>query len=250
MRSSSAVRAVLFDLDDTLFDHHHCARTALGMLHRRHDCFRSLEFAAFEQAHGRYLEELHQVVLAGRLDLDSARHERFRRLYAHAGVTADQETVGAAATAYRQEYMAARTAVAGAEALLAQVRRHARVGVVSNNLRDEQDEKLRHCGLDRFVDVLVVSEEVGAAKPDPEIFRVALDRLECSPDEAVMVGDSWAADIVGARQLGIRAVWFNRGSRPAPEPESLIQEIAAFEPVEDAIGVILGSRLPGGPGSS
>lgn len=250
MRSSSAVRAVLFDLDDTLFDHDLCARRALGVLHGRHACFRAVAFAALEQAHGRYLEELHQEVLGGRLDLDAARSERFRRLYAHAGVTADQETVAAAATAYRQEYLAARTAVAGAEALLAQLRGQARVGVVSNNLRDEQEEKLRHCGLDRFVDVLVVSEEVGAAKPDPEIFRVALQRLECSAAEAVMVGDSWAADIVGARRLGIRAIWFNRGDRPAPEPESLIQEIVAFEPVEDAIEVILGSRVPVGPASS
>ena len=120
----------------------------------------------------------------------------------------------------------------------------------SCHLTVEQEEKLRHCGLDRFVDVLVVSEEVGASKPGPEIFRVALERLECSADEAVMVGDSWAADIAGASRLGIRAVWFNRGRRPAPEPESLIQEIAAFEPVEDAIEVILGSRSPGGPGSS
>ena len=241
---------MLFDLDDTLFDHHHCARTALGMLHGRHDCFRSLEFAAFEQAHGRYLEELHEAVLEGRLDLDAARHERFRRLYAHAGVTADQETVGAAASAYRQAYMAARTAVAGAEALLAQVRAHARVGVVSNNLRDERRRSFATVDSTALLTCSWSQRRLALQNLILEIFRVALERLECSADEAVMVGDSWAADIVGASGLGIRAVWFNRGRRPAPEPELLIQEIAAFEPVEDAIEVILGSRSPGGPGSS
>ncbi|MCA1561661.1 MAG: HAD-IA family hydrolase [Acidobacteria bacterium] len=241
-------RAVLFDLDDTLFDHYLCTRTALGVLHNRHECFRALDFATFEHAHGQYLEELHQSVLEGRLDLDAARTERFKRLYARAGVKADPEMVATAAAAYRHEYKAARTAVAGAEGLLTRVRDYARIGVVSNNVREEQEEKLRHCGLDRFVDALVVSEEVGAAKPDPEIFRVALERLACSADQAVMVGDSWAADIAGARRLGMRAIWFNRGRRPSPEPESLIQEITAFEPVEDAIEVIFGGDLPGAQG--
>ena len=90
--------------------------------------------------------------------------------------------------------------------------------VVSNNLLEEQQEKLRACGMDRFVDVLVVSEEVGVAKPERRIFEVALERAQVRADEAVMIGDSWANDVEGARAAGIRAVWFTRDGRAALDP--------------------------------
>ena len=59
------VNAVLFDLDDTLFDHEQAARAALASVHRSHKTFTLWPFDAFEQAHARALEELHVDVLTG-----------------------------------------------------------------------------------------------------------------------------------------------------------------------------------------
>ena len=212
------VRAVLLDLDDTLFDHQHCAREALAEVTGLHPCFAGVAPATLEQAHGRILEELHLEVLAGRLNLDAARVERFRRLYEAAGVEAAADLAARTAAAYRERYIAARQPVAGAEAFLAAVRARATVVIVSNNLVEEQQAKLRECGLDRYVDVLVVSEEAGVSKPEPRIFEIALGRARVGPDEAVMVGDSWTNDVEGARAAGIRAVWFNRDGSDAPDP--------------------------------
>ena len=88
---------------------------------------------------------------------------------------------------------------------------------MSNNLFDEQREKLEECGLAPFVDALVVSERVGVSKPDPAIFVAALDALQRRAGDAVMVGDSWSADIAGARAAGIHPIWFNPlgAKRPA-----------------------------------
>ena len=51
------------------------------------------------------------------------------------------------------------------------------------------------------------------AKPDPRIFAIALERLGCAAADAVMIGDSWPADIEGARAAGVRAIWFNRSGQ-------------------------------------
>jgi len=115
-----------------------------------------------------------------------------------------------------------------AGALLTRIRSRARVGIVSNNLLEEQAEKLRHCGLDRFIDTLVVSGEAGVSKPDPRIFRIALDRLGCEPAEAVMIGDSWTADVAGARAAGIRAIWFNPAGRE--RPDASVPRLASLAP--------------------
>ena len=233
------ITAVLFDLDDTLFDHRGCARDALAAVQGCHDRFRSMPFEALERAHARFLEELHVEVMLGRMPLEAARIERFRRLLEAVRVPSGDGLATRIAATYRDTYRTARRAITGAPALLAAVKAHAAIAIVSNNLREEQLEKLRTCGLDAFVDALVVSEEAGTSKPDPAIFRLALDRLHASAADAVMVGDSWAADVVGARAAGIRAIWFNPAGTPAPAGELAVPELRALEPVDGAMRMIL-----------
>lgn len=238
------VRAVLFDLDDTLFDHRESAGDALRRVQQSHDCFRDARFEAFERHHSRLLEELHPEVVAGRIGLDEAREERFRRLFERFGVAAPAEACAAAAKLYRAEYLAARRAVAGAEALLRAVRRRARVGIVSNNVLQEQQEKLEYCRLAPHVDALIVSAEAGVSKPDPGIFAIALDALGVRADEAVMVGDSWSADVVGARGAGIAAVWFNPLGVPAPDPGWRVAELRSLEATPETLRLLLGETAP------
>ncbi|MGH9408154.1 MAG: HAD-IA family hydrolase, partial [Vicinamibacterales bacterium] len=74
-------------------------------------------------------------------------------------------------------------------------------------------------------------EDVGVSKPDPLIFQIALDRLGIAPPDAIMVGDSWAADITGAARAGIAAVWFNRDRQPMPAEPAGVRQIHALAPV-------------------
>jgi putative hydrolase of the HAD superfamily len=231
--------AVLFDLDDTLFDHHHSARAALAGVHANFAS--SASFDDFERHHIHFLEEMHIEVLAGRVPLDDARRERFRRVFAALGLAIDEGTTDAVACAYRDGYMAARRAMDGAAALLAELRPHARVAVVTNNLLEEQQNKLEYCGLAPLVDALVASEDVGVSKPDPAIFRIALDRVGASKQDAVMVGDSWQADIAGAHAAGIRAVWFNPQRLPRPLPHYEVEEIHRLTPAAEVARRLLAS---------
>jgi YjjG family noncanonical pyrimidine nucleotidase len=230
------IRAVLFDLDDTLFDHRRSARAALEEVHRRHA---TVEFAALEHHHGRYLEEMHVEVLAGRIGLDDARRERFRKVFLALGVTLDPAEVDSVASAYRTGYMTNRRALDGAAALLAALRSHARIVIVTNNLLDEQRDKLQHCGLAPLVDALVASGDVGVSKPDPAIFGIALHRAGATAAEAVMVGDSWTSDIAGARGAGIRAVWFNPDRAPKPADPAGVTEIHSLEPAHALVRLLL-----------
>ena len=234
-------RAVLFDLDDTLFDHRFSARAALREVHARHAAH--ADFDAFERHHTRYLEEMHVEVLAGRIGLDAARRERFRRVFLALGVALDSSDVDAVASAYRHGYLQARRPIQGAVELLAAVRPLARVAIVSNNLVDEQREKLQFCGLAEYVDVLTVSEEAGASKPDPRIFEMALSRLDVAAIDAAMLGDSWAADVVGARRAGIRVVWFNPQRSAQPDEPAGVAAVHSLTPASTVISVLFEQRV-------
>jgi putative hydrolase of the HAD superfamily len=234
--------AVLFDLDDTLFDHQGCTRAALCALQARHAPFRAWSFDAFDAAHRALLEALHLDVLAGRLTVDEARLRRFRSLVEQSGGEPSDALVLAIAADYREVYVAHWQPVRGALALLQALHGRVATGVVTNNVAAEQHQKIDACGFRPLFDAIVISEEAGVSKPDPRIFEIALDRLGQPPQTAVMVGDAWGTDIEGAIAAGIRPVWFNRVGAASPDPT--VEEICSLEPAESVAAVILESRIP------
>lgn len=236
---AAAVRAVLCDLDDTLFDHAHASRCAVAELHRAVPEFGCWSVDDFADRHRETLEVMHLEVLAGRMSISAARIERFRRLLVAASAPGPGDLAPRIAGAYRGAYDIAWRAVPGALPLLRALK-HAGIqtAIVTNNIVSEQRLKIDRCGFTAFVDELVTSEEVGVQKPGAAIFHTALERLGVSPGEAVMLGDAWATDIEGARGAGIRAVWLNRLGTPTRDPA--VPELRSLEPVEDALEVIIG----------
>lgn len=236
------VKAVFFDLDDTLFDHQYSTRQGLQAICQAYPCFQQHPIDILFADYMRLLDEVHLHVLDGSLTKNEARRERFRRFFLlHAPETEDLVNVVEHATMlHRETYQASRQAVAGVVPLLNYLRGKVRIAVVTNNLVAGQVEKLSHLKLDHLVDELVTSEETGFIKPDPGIFRVALERVGCHAEEAVMIGDSWKSDVLGARQLGIRAIWLNRTGKACPDPE-LAVEIRAFEPLTEIASLITGT---------
>ena len=81
--------------------------------------------------------------------------------------------------------------------------------LITNGFQEVQDTKLSLSGMKPYFETLTVSEEVGVKKPNPEIFRYALNKAHAKPDESIMIGDEMAVDIDGARAAGIDQVFFN-----------------------------------------
>jgi FMN phosphatase YigB (HAD superfamily) len=230
------VTAVLFDLDDTLFDHSACTRIALADLRRQFPALAGMPAGAVEAEHRRLLEELHLQVLAGRMTVDDARVERFCQLLVLAGGKADASAAVEAAATYRSAYLAHWRPVEGAVGLLSALHGRVSTGVVTNNVAAEQRQKIAACGFGPLLDAVIISEEAGAAKPDPRIFRMALDQLRCEAGETVMIGDAWDTDIAGARAACIRPIWFNRFG--AASPDCSVTEVRSFVPLPSVLSVL------------
>jgi len=232
-------RGVLFDLDDTLFDHNHATVQALAALCVEEPALTRWPVAELHARHSALLEEVHAEVVAGRMTIPAARHQRFRRLL-EAATNADVLDARPAhlAAFYRAAYEQNWQPVPGAVALLTALRAGGlRVAIVTNNLVAEQREKLQRCHLDVLIDVLVTSEETRAPKPDPAIFQVALDQLQLAREDAVMIGDAWATDILGAQAAGIRPVWFNWRREASLDPS--VSELRSLEPTDDVVSQLV-----------
>ena len=101
--------------------------------------------------------------------------------------------------------------------LLGRLRERYRLGLVSN-FYGNLDAVCNEAGIAGLFDVVVDSTRVGFTKPDPRIFRRAIDALGVAPADATFVGDSPSRDMVGARNVGMPHVWLAGPGGPAVSP--------------------------------
>jgi putative hydrolase of the HAD superfamily len=115
--------------------------------------------------------------------------------------------------------------------VLREARRKVRhMGVISN-FTDALLKVLDFHQLSAYFDSVTYSQEVGFAKPDPRVFRRALGRAGCRPEDALHVGDSWESDYEGALDAGLGAVWLNRTERQSLRPCREIKDLTGLTPM-------------------
>ncbi len=114
---------------------------------------------------------------------------------------------------------------AESEQVLHRLKKNFRLGLITNGAPDIQGTKIDGSNLASFFETIIISGDHGFGKPDRRIFELALQRLEVAAHEAVMIGDSLNRDVAGARDAGIRTIWINRYHRtltdthPVPDIE-------------------------------
>jgi len=196
-------KAILFDLDDTLWP------IAPTILQAEETLFAWLREHAPRVAERFTIDTLRQArleMLAQRpelnLDLGKLRRAGLLAAFEHAGE--DPAKVEHAMT----QFFAARNAVIPFDDVvpgLIRLRDRVLIGSISNGNAD-----LRTIGLSHHFKVSVAAHELGVAKPDAAIFLAACRELGVAPEEAVYVGDDVLLDVQGAQRAGLRAVWMNR----------------------------------------
>lgn len=138
--------------------------------------------------------------------------------------------------AYRNDVRERLREVPGARTCLADLRAAGhRVVIVTNGAGEAQQHKVDELGLRELVDGVIVSGELGVAKPDPAIFEAAAGSIGQGLDGAWMVGDSAHHDIEGARRLGLRSVWIDRGRTWDPSLPSPTAVIGSLDQLAPAI---------------
>ena len=224
--------AVLFDLDDTLIDLQYARRHGLRAVQRVLPEIEEVALEELELVHDRQLTANYQRTLEDNLSDEEATLEHMYGICRRYGLKTDR--AGDAAAAYAHELQFHPRLIPGVEELLSALRGNVKIGVVTNGRSRHQRDKLEFFDL-LPLDIVAISEEVGAVKPNPEIFRYALEKL--GVERATMIGDSWERDVLGAIGIGMDAIWLNRYLRPCPD-RSLAAEINAFEPLKSILRLL------------
>ena len=197
---------VLLDLDLTLFDFHGSEIAAFA------DSITTvIDHDVDEDLFERYRvinRRVWAAVERAELTPSEAGRRRFEELFQEIGLT--EADPSAASQRFQSGLGRHGSLYDGAVEVLDALVERARLGLVTNGISEVQRSKVRRLELDRWFDTIVISDEVGVAKPDPVMFEIALDRLG-RPDRerTVMVGDSLSSDVAGANAAGIASCWYN-----------------------------------------
>ena len=207
------VRAVLFDLDHTLFDTEKTERHALR------EVARAVEVRLGPKAVASYREVNTHVwgeYRAGRITSKELRVLRFHLWLER--MDRDPAHARRLAPLYLDVFSSRGDLIAGAAAAVRGISRMGfRLGVVTNGIDRVQRRRLKASDLMDSFPVVVTSERAGFTKPDPRIMEIALKRLRLHPEEAVYVGDDPHVDGLAANRASMPFVWFNPGkTRPKP----------------------------------
>ncbi|MBU0596271.1 HAD-IA family hydrolase, partial [Candidatus Bipolaricaulota bacterium] len=120
--------------------------------------------------------------------------------------------------------------IEGAERLVSSLAGRARLALITNGFAAVQRSRFARSTLTPFFEAVVISEEVGAAKPDPAIFDEAFRQMgNPAKDEVLMIGDSLTADIRGGIDYGIDTCWFNPHGGETPTDLEVTYDIRALD---------------------
>jgi 5'-nucleotidase len=198
---------ILFDADDTLF--HFDAFSGLQLLFSRFDIiFTKQDYDEYQIVNkSLWVEYQNNNITAEQLQ-----NQRFNSWANKLQVLPQNLN-----TAFLEAMADICIPLVGASSLLAALKGKAKLGIITNGFTELQQTRLERTGLSDYFELLVISEQVGVAKPHVDIFLHALSAMGNPPRELVlMVGDNPDSDILGGINAGLDTCWINVDNRPAP----------------------------------
>ncbi len=194
--------AIFFDLDGTLFDLIACEReTVRRLLAQTYPTLDPAQSEDFLAAYAGISPGHWAKGLAAAATREEIVDGIFLAACAQTGV--DASALSRPATLYWRLFADVAVLEKGAGATLDALFVRYRLGLISNGYRDTQRPRLHAAGLTHYFQTIVVSDEVGWAKPDPRIFAYALAEMGIAPSAALYVGDSVSHDLAGALGAGL-----------------------------------------------
>ena len=198
-------KVLLFDADETLFDFKKSENIALEQAISDFDILYDPDhhlkiYGAINTAIWKEFEE-------GKITQNTLKVERFKRLSLELGINFDPQLFS---ERYMYHLAEASFLLDDVTALLDKLDGKLNLVILTNGLAYVQNRRIGKSSIAHYFSHIVISEEVGVAKPSPEIFEHTLKLIgQMDKSEVLMIGDSLTSDIKGGNNFGIDTCWYN-----------------------------------------
>lgn len=208
---------IFFDLDHTIWDFDRNAEETLNELYQTYK-LEQLGLKSCADFITTYTKNNHQLWAdyhLGKITKDFLRSERFNKTFIQLGVHPD-----AVPHQFEDDYVnispTKTNLFDGAENVLSYLQQKYTLHIISNGFKETTLTKMNRSNLNPYFENVIISEDVGVNKPNPIIFEYALDKAKALKEESIMIGDSLEADVYGALNFGMEAIFFNPLQKEKP----------------------------------
>jgi len=226
-------RWLIFDADGTLFDFRLGETIALQQTTRMHDVAYSSDL---HESYSAISAELWRQFELGEISLMHLRVVRFERLFAELGIDLEAES-------FNLDFMEAlgqqRQLLPGAEAVVRDLSSRFQLLLATNGIAVVQRPRFANSSIRRYFEDVVISDEIGVAKPQTGFMEEAFSRMgEPRKSEVLMIGDSLSSDIAGGVNFGVDTCWFNPNGLAldgSPKPTYEIADLTEIDAIVSGV---------------
>lgn len=202
------IKTIFFDLDNTLFDHMRAEQTTLKLLlDSKPELFAKVSREDFLRTYDKNNTILWKQMADGEISPGELKSLRFKMTFEELNLTPIDYSIFS--EKYLAIYLEQTFVVSNAVEILDYLKPKYSLGILSNGFPRVQESKLSRLNMQSYFEYKIYSEDVGVAKPYPGIFSAAANKSNSRPLETVYIGDSYENDIVGAKNFGWPAIFFN-----------------------------------------
>lgn len=199
---------LLFDADNTLLDFTKASKDALWATFTQHGrlCDEDI-YTTYKRVNNKVWTAFEQ----GKIDAVTLRYQRFELLFEE--INESQLSPQEFNRLYLDNLIHTSEAYEGVFELMEALKKKYRLSLVTNGLKEVQRPRLNKLKMSHYFDSIVVSDEIGVAKPHVDYFKHVYDSISNPPhkSEVMIVGDNLHSDILGGRDFGIKTCWISHG---------------------------------------
>jgi len=216
------IKALFFDIDDTLYDSSKLAKMA-----RKNSINAMIDAGLPEKDEVKVFEILKKIIKK----FGSNYPHHYDELIKEMGENWNPKIIATGVVAYEHTKVGYLKPFPKVVPILLEIKKNYKLGIISNGLAIKQWEKLVGLGVHHLFNTVVTSEEEGFEKPDQKIFMQAVKKIGLKPEECIMVGDKLANDILGAKKSGMLTILIHddngrRMSTDTEKPDFIITEFS------------------------
>ena len=212
MASIKELKFLFFDLDDTLIDHSGAVRKGTELYLQDYRDYLPHSSEDFFQEWCKLIETYFYAYLRGEISYEQQRIYRIQELYRRQGLHLNESDAHDHYQRYLFHYENNWQLFEDVDPFLKDS--NLPFGIITNGNSEQQRKKIKNTGLEETARPIIVSEEIGASKPDKFIFHEACRQADVSPENTLYVGDRFEADILGGKKAGLHTIWLRRYAPP------------------------------------
>ena len=214
------IKHIFFDLDHTLWDFETNSDIAFETIFKKHKV--KIDQRKFLNYYRGINEHYWKLYREEKVTKEEMRLGRLKDTFVKINKKVDMQLLERLSVDYINVLPHHNQLFEGTHEILEHLYVNYKLHIITNGFNEVQYKKIENSGIAKYFDKIITSEDAGVKKPNPIIFEYALAITKATSKEAIMIGDNWEADIMGAKDAGFDVIFCNHVLEHIPDDNKAI----------------------------